>query len=73
MSRLVIVTGKVNPFGGAVAKASLIRAFLSSVNVPSVSSLFGGARGTSGSQGLEKSVVIDAKRDDLPLARMKPQ
>ena len=47
MSRLVIVTGKVNPSGGAVAKASLIRA--------------------------NESVVIDAKRDDLPLARMKPQ
>ena len=47
MSRLVIVTGKVNLFGGAVAKASLIRAI--------------------------QSVAIDAKRDDLPLARMKPQ
>ena len=47
MSRLVIVTGKVNPIGGAVAKASLIRAI--------------------------ESVAIDAKRDDLPLARMKPQ
>ena len=47
MSRLVIVTGKVNPYGGAVAKASLIRAI--------------------------ESVAIDAKRDDLPLARMKPQ
>ena len=45
MSRLVIVTGKVNPFGGAAAKASLNRAI--------------------------ESVVIDAKRDDLPLARMK--
>ena len=47
MSRLVIVTGKVNPIGEAVAKASLNRA--------------------------NESVVIDAKRDDLPLARMKPQ
>ena len=47
MSRLVIVTGKVNPFGEAVAKASLNRA--------------------------NESVAIDAKRDDLPLARMKPQ
>ena len=47
MSRLVIVTGKVNLNGGAVAKASLNRAI--------------------------KSVAIDAKRDDLPLARMKPQ
>jgi NADP-dependent 3-hydroxy acid dehydrogenase YdfG len=47
MSRLVIVTGKVNPIGEAVAKASLNRA--------------------------NKSVVIDAKRDDLPLTRMKPQ
>ena len=47
MSRLVIVAGKVNPYGGAVAKASLNRAI--------------------------ESVVIDAKRDDLPLARMKPQ
>ena len=47
MSRLVIVTGKVNPYGAAVAKASLNRA--------------------------NKSVAIDAKRDDLPLARMKPQ
>ena len=45
MSRLVIVTGEVNPTGGAVAKASLNRA--------------------------NESVVIDAKRDDLPLARMK--
>ena len=47
MSRLVIVTGKVNPMGEAVAKASLNRA--------------------------NESVAIDAKRDDLPLARMKPQ
>ena len=47
MSRLVIVTGKVNPIGAAEAKASLIRAI--------------------------QSVAIDAKRDDLPLARMKPQ
>ena len=47
MSRLVIVAGKVNPYGGAVAKASLNRA--------------------------NESVAIDAKRDDLPLARMKPQ
>ena len=47
MSRLVIVTGKVNPIGEAVAKASLNRAI--------------------------ESVGIDAKRDDLPLARMKPQ
>ena len=47
MSRLVIVTGKVNPVGEAVAKASLNRA--------------------------NESVAIDAKRDDLPLARMKPQ
>ena len=47
MSRLVILTGKVNPNGGAVAKASLNRAI--------------------------ESVGIDAKRDDLPLARMKPQ
>ena len=47
MSRLVIVAGKVNPNGGAVAKASLNRAI--------------------------ESVVIDAKRDDLPLTRMKPQ
>ena len=47
MSRLVIVTGKVNPIGEAVAKASLNRA--------------------------NESVVIDAKRDDLPLTRMKPQ
>ena len=45
MSRLVIVTGEVNPNGGAAAKASLNRA--------------------------NESVVIDAKRDDLPLARMK--
>ena len=45
MSRLVIVTGKVNPNGGAVAKASLNRA--------------------------TKSVVVDAKRDDLPMARVK--
>ena len=42
-----MVCGKVNPCGGAVAKASLNRAI--------------------------ESVVIDAKRDDLPLARMKPQ
>ena len=47
MSRLVIVTGKVNPIGEAVAKASLNRA--------------------------NESVAIDAKRDDLPLTRMKPQ
>ena len=47
MSRLVIVTGKVNLNGEAVAKASLNRAI--------------------------ESVGIDAKRDDLPLARMKPQ
>ena len=47
MSRLVIFTGKVNPTGEAVAKASLNRAI--------------------------ESVEIDAKRDDLPLARMKPQ
>ena len=47
MSRLVILTGKVNPNGEAVAKASLNRAI--------------------------ESVGIDAKRDDLPLARMKPQ
>ena len=47
MSRLVILTGKVNPIGGAVAKASLNRAI--------------------------ESAAIDAKRDDLPLARMKPQ
>ena len=47
MSRLVIVTGKVNPIGGAVAKASLNRAI--------------------------QSVAIDAKRDDLSLARMKPR
>ena len=45
MSRLVIVTGKVNPIGGAAAKASLNRAM--------------------------ESLGIDAKRDDLPLARMK--
>ena len=45
MSRLVIFTGKVNPYGGAVAKASLNRAI--------------------------ESVEIDAKRDDLPLARAK--
>ena len=42
-----MVCGKVNPCGGAVAKASLNRA--------------------------NESVAIDAKRDDLPLARMKPQ
>ena len=47
MSRLVIFTGKVNPNGEAVAKASLNRA--------------------------NESVAIDAKRDDLPLTRMKPQ
>ena len=47
MSRLVIFTGKVNPNGEAIAKASLNRAI--------------------------ESVGIDAKRDDLPLARMKPQ
>ena len=47
MSLRVTVGGKVNPNGGAVAKASLNRA--------------------------NESVVIDAKRDDLPLARMKPQ
>ena len=45
MSRLVIVAGKFNPIGGAVAKASLNRAM--------------------------ESLGIDAKRDDLSLARMK--
>ena len=42
-----MICGKVNPCGGAVAKASLNRAI--------------------------QSAAIDAKRDDLSLARMKPQ